>query len=101
MWIRDTGCYSVHLLAVVVIIASSSNCDLLGVPLLPLLTAFGASISTFAGSLEWSPLAAVRDHLPIALDKDDPDHLFTSGVLGGNVKQLLCVLWLITIEFMH
>jgi hypothetical protein len=49
----------------------------------------------------WCPLAATGDHFPVALDEDGPDRLFTRGVVGGNVKQLLCGLRLIMAEFMN
>jgi hypothetical protein len=76
----------VHLLVVVIIVIACSNYDPLGAPLWSFLTAFSASLSTFAGSLGWCPSAVTKDHLPIALDEDGPDHLCTRGVLGGNVK---------------
>jgi hypothetical protein len=50
----------VLILAIVIIITACSNCDLLVMLLLPLLTAIGASLSAFADSLGWCPLATVR-----------------------------------------
>jgi hypothetical protein len=72
-----------------------------GASLWPLLIALGVSLSAFAGSLGWCTSAAIGDCLPVALVEDDPNRLFTRGVPGGNVKQLFCGLWLITVEFIH
>jgi hypothetical protein len=76
----------ISLLVVVKLIIASSNCDPLGAPLWPSLTAFGASFCTFASSLAWRPLAINGDCLPIALDEDGPNCLLTGGMLGGDVK---------------
>jgi hypothetical protein len=76
-----------HVIVIVIIITASRNCDPLGgEPLLPLLTALGTSLSAFADNLQWCPLIASGDHLPVALDKDGPAHLFTRGVPGGYVQ---------------
>jgi hypothetical protein len=75
---------------VVIVVAASSNCDPLGASLWSLLTTLVTPLSTFAGSLGWCPSAIARDCLLVALDEDGPDHLFTRGVLGDNVKELLC-----------
>jgi hypothetical protein len=87
----------IYHLAVVVEDVTSSNCDPLGAPLWALLATFGA----FAGSLGWCPSATTRDRLQVTLDEDGPDHFFTRGMPGCNVKQLLCGFRLFTIEFMH
>jgi hypothetical protein len=76
----------IRLLAVVIVVIASSNYAPLEAPLLPILTAYGASLSTFAESLGCYPLAIARDRLPITLDEDGPDHVFTKGVLCGKVK---------------
>jgi hypothetical protein len=91
----------ISLLVVVVVVATSCNHDPLGPPFWPPLTAFGASLRAFADNLGWCPSATAGDHLPIALDEDGPNCLFTTSVWGDNVKQLLCGLWLITTEFKH
>jgi hypothetical protein len=76
----------IRLLAVVIVVVASSNYAPLEALLLPLLTAYGASLSTFVESLGCYPLAIARDRLPITLDEDGPDHVFTRGVPCGNVK---------------
>jgi hypothetical protein len=91
----------IRLLAVVIVVVARRNYNLLGASLLPLLTSFGTSLSTFASSLGWCPSTAARDRLPITLDEYGPDRLFTKCVSGGNVKQLLCGLQLNMVEFMH
>jgi hypothetical protein len=68
----------------------------LGAPLCPLPAAFGASLSTFIGSLGRCPSAGNGDRFLVALDEDGP-----KCVSGGNVKQLLCDLRLIMTEFMY
>jgi hypothetical protein len=68
---------------------------------LPLFAAFGASLSASASCFRQCPPAATRDRFPITLDKNGPNFLFTRGVLGGDVKLLLCGLRLITTKFMH
>jgi hypothetical protein len=90
-----------RLVVVIIIIAASSNYNPLGALLWPPLTTFGAPLSSFPSCLGRCPSATTEDHLPIALDEDGLDCLLTEGVLGGNVKQLLCGLRLITVEFMH
>jgi hypothetical protein len=47
------------------------------------------------------PLAASRYRFPITLNKDDSNCLFARSVSGGDIKQLLGGLQLITTEFMH
>jgi hypothetical protein len=91
----------VCLLSIIIANVASSNRDPLLVVLWPLLTAFGTSLSAFTGNLGWWPSAATTDHLPITLDIDRPDLLFTIGVPSGNVKQLLHGIRLITSEVMH
>jgi hypothetical protein len=60
------------LLVVVALIASRSNSDLLGAPILLPLVAFGAPLRAFADCLGQFPLAAIMDCLPITLDKNGP-----------------------------
>jgi hypothetical protein len=62
---------------IIVIIIAGSNYDLLAVPLLPFFATFGTSLSAFGGSFRPCPLTAADDHFPIALDEDNPNHLFT------------------------
>jgi hypothetical protein len=72
----------VRLLAIVIIITSSSNCDLLVMPLLSLLTAIGASLSAFAGSLEWCPwLPSGSPHYPGRRQPRSPLHQMRDGWL--------------------
>jgi hypothetical protein len=68
---------------------------------MPLLASFGASLNVFAGDFGWCPPTTAWGRFPIALNEDDPDHLFTRGMLGGDVKQLLHGPWLIATELMH
>jgi hypothetical protein len=84
----------ISLSVIVAFIVASSNSDQLGAPLWPPLVAF-------ASNLGRCPSATGGAHLPIALDKNGPDCLLTRGVSGGDVKQLLCGLQLITTKFMH
>jgi hypothetical protein len=86
---------------VMVVVAAGGNCDLLGLPLLPIFAIYGAFLSSFAGGLGWCPQATTRVHCHSALDKDNPDCLFTRSMSGGNIKKLLCGLRLIMAEFMH
>jgi hypothetical protein len=85
----------------VTLIAASGNCELLGVLIWPPLTTFGAPLCAYDDSLRQCSLATGGDPLPITLDENGSDYLLTGGVPGGNVKQLLCCLRLITAEFMH
>jgi hypothetical protein len=63
--------------------------------------AFDSCLSAFTDGFGWHPAATTGDRLPIALDEDGPNYLFTKGVSGGDVKQLFRSLWLITVEFIH
>jgi hypothetical protein len=86
-----------HLLAVVaIVVTASSNCDALGRRFGPFLLPLELLLEPLLAALGGAPLATIGDRLPVALD-----YLFTRGVPGGNVKQLICGLWLITAEFMH
>jgi hypothetical protein len=81
----------------VVVVAAGSDCDPSGVPLLPLL----ATLSTFAGGFGWRFPGATEDHFPIVQNKDNPNRLLARGVLGGDIKQLLGGVHLITVQHMH
>jgi hypothetical protein len=91
----------VSLLVVVIIATASSNCDPLGVPLWPLLIAFDASLSAFAGSPWVGPLGCHRGPTSLHPGRRRPQLPLHQSLSGGNVKQLSCGLWLITAEFMH
>jgi hypothetical protein len=68
---------------VIIVIADGSNRNPLGAPLLlPLVLLLEHLLMTLGSA----PLASAGDRLPIALDEDGPDHLFTRGVPGGDVK---------------
>jgi hypothetical protein len=88
-------------LIIVTLVVAGSDCDLLGSPLGPPLVAFGAPPYTHADCLEWCPLTAAGAHPCVTLDENGPGHLLARGMPGGNVKQLLRGLWLITTELMH
>jgi hypothetical protein len=59
----------------VIVIIASGKCDMLGVPLWPPHTTFGAPLSAFAKSLGQCPSAASRDRLFVALDENGPNCL--------------------------
>jgi hypothetical protein len=80
----------IGLLVVVAFITASSNCDSLGALLWPTLTAFGAPLSALASNLGRRPSVATWECLAITLDENGPNRLLTRGVLGDDVKQLLC-----------
>jgi hypothetical protein len=46
----------------------------------PPLVTFGAPLHALAGCLEGHPLTAIGDCLPVALDKNDSNHLLTKGI---------------------
>jgi hypothetical protein len=71
---------------VTIVITDRSDCNTLGVPLLPLFVALSAFPSTFAGSFGWCPPAAVGDHFPFTLNEGIPDHFITRSMSGGDVK---------------
>jgi hypothetical protein len=50
---------------------------------------FLLSLAPFVVPLPMALNAAVECRLPIAQNKDVPDHLIAIGVLGGDIKQLL------------
>jgi hypothetical protein len=84
----------------VVVITTGSNCDPLGrhfcvflLPLEPFLAPLPVALDG-APSCCWGPFS-------IALNKDGPDRHLTRCVSGGDIKQLLGGLLLITTEFMH
>jgi hypothetical protein len=91
----------IRLLVIVSLITAGSNRDPLGSPLGPPLISFGAPLCTLAGCLEWCPSTAIGGQPPVALDENGPDCLLARRVPGGDVKQLLCGLWLIVAELMH
>jgi hypothetical protein len=73
----------------VVVVEAGSKCDPLGASFLPPFATFGAFSGAMVGGFGRCPTATTRGHFPIALDKDDPNCLLASGVLGGDIKQLL------------
>jgi hypothetical protein len=91
----------IDLLVIVSLVSTGHKCDLLGSPLEPPLAAFNAPLCPIAGCFGWHLSAAAGDCLPIALDKNGPDYLFTGGMPGGDIEQLLRGLWLVLAELMH
>jgi hypothetical protein len=90
-----------NLLVVVILVTASGDHDSLESLFRPPLAAFGALLCALVGCLERCPLTAVVGRFPAVLDENDPECLLARGVPGGNVKELLHGLRLVTAEFMH
>jgi hypothetical protein len=84
-----------------IIVVTGGDYDPSGVPLLPLLAALSAFFGAFANDFEWRCPTTAKSHFPITQNKDDPNRLLTRGVPGGDIKQLLGGVRLITAECMH
>jgi hypothetical protein len=88
-------------LVIITLIATSGDCDSLGPPLCPPLTAHDAHLCSLVGYYGRRSPTTARGCLPIALHKDGPDCLLARGVPGGDVEELLRCLWMFTVELMH
>jgi hypothetical protein len=88
-------------LVVVVLITVGCNSDPLESLLQAPLVTFGAPLCTFVSFFGRHPPTVIGDRLSSTLDKNVSNCLLTRGVLGGDVEQLLCGLWLITTKVMH
>jgi hypothetical protein len=84
-----------------IIIVTGSNCDPPRASLLPLLAALSALPGTLGGRFGRCGPVAAPSHFPIAQNKDNPNRLLARGVPGGDIKQLLDGVWLITAELIH
>jgi hypothetical protein len=88
----DTSCARVAHLTVITTIVVSHGHGPLRALLVPLLAALDALLSTVYGDLRRRLLIVVRGHLPGSLRMVKHNCLIASGVLGGDVSQLLkCV----------
>jgi hypothetical protein len=85
----------------VVVVATSCECDPPGMPLLPLLAALSAFLCVFDGGLGRCGMATTRGCFPVAQNEGSPNCFLARCVPGSDIKQLLGGVRLITIELMH
>jgi hypothetical protein len=81
----------------VVVVAVGSDFNPSGALLLPLL----ASLIAFDGGFGWCDRATAGGHFPIAQNEGNPNRLLARGMPGGDIKQLLGGVRLITGELLH
>jgi hypothetical protein len=79
---------AVSFLLVIVIITTSSNCDPLEAPLLPLLSPLALLLAPLPAALSGATWLLHGGHFPIALDKNNPGHLFFVE-LGKRERRLV------------
>jgi hypothetical protein len=74
---------------VIIIFVVGRDCNPLGAPLSPLLAALGILLHTLDDYAGWHRLATTRVRFLDARDKERPGHHLITGILGGDVEQLL------------
>jgi hypothetical protein len=85
----------------VITIVACSDCNALGVPLLPLLAALCTFPSVLGGGFGSCYTAATIDCFHVHQNESGPNHLFARSVLGGDAHQLLGGARLSTSKLMH
>jgi hypothetical protein len=91
----------IGLLVMVTLITPSSNGDLLGALLWPLLLPLPLLFTPLPAALCNAPQLPMGAPPSLALDENSFDCLLTRGVSGGDVEKVLGCLRLITIEFVY
>jgi hypothetical protein len=84
----------------VIAIIMGHNSDVPGAPIMPLLSALGTFPSTLDGGFRRCCSATTYGCFHVAQDEGSPNRLLARGVPGGDIKQLLGGVWVITTELM-
>jgi hypothetical protein len=88
-------------LVVIALVAVGDDRDSLWSPLRPPLVACSTPPCTHISCLGLRPATATGDLLGATLHENSPDRFLTKGMLGGNIEEFFCGLWLVMAELVY